>query len=132
MTKQMIRNMALALYSKKRIIEYFATIRDEYKYVIILRPDQCIYTPLNTNCFKILKYNNIIIPNQHNYKGLNDRMCICKPNVAIMYGRAFKYLLKYSTRFQIVSEVFWKYYLIFGCRLIIISSSLKSHLVRMN
>ena len=132
MTKQMIRNMALALYSKKRIIEYFATMRHEYKYVIILRPDQCIDSQLNTNCFKLLKHNNIVIPNQHNYNGLNDRMCICKPNVAIMYGRAFKHLLKYSRRFQIVSEVFWKYFLIIGCRLIIIYSSLKSHLVRIN
>lgn len=39
MTKYLIRNMVLALYSKKKITLLFDKYIDEYDYAIIIRPD---------------------------------------------------------------------------------------------
>lgn len=129
MCAYLIRNMVLALHSKKQVTELFMKYKNNYNYVIFARPDQFLDTPFNPISFKLLKTNTIIIPKQHSYFGVNDRFCVAKPNEACIYGLAFHSLLPYSKNYSIVSEVFMKHYLEFS-KLNIIYSSLQAHLVR--
>jgi len=129
MTKYLIRNMVLALYSKKKVVQLFSKYSSEYDYVIITRPDQMLDTKINVNAFQMLNNNNIIIPYEHAYEGINDRFCIAKPNNVIKYGMSFNYLKFYSKIKSIVSEIYMKDYLK-SLGLIIIFSPLKTHLLR--
>lgn len=129
MKRYLVRNMVLALHSKKMVTKLFKEHKNEYDYVIITRPDQMLNTKLNTNAFSILNDKNIIIPYEHSYHGYNDRFCIAKPNVAIKYGTAFYVLKLYSQIGTVVSEVFMKDYLK-SLGLKIIFSPIKTQLVR--
>jgi hypothetical protein len=129
MKMYLVRNMVLALYSKMKVIELFSKYISDYDYVIITRPDQQFHTKLNTNIFNLLNSNNIVIPLQHSYHGINDRFCIATPINAIKYGNMFKHLKKYSEKKPIISEVFVKDYLDF-IGLKVIFSPIKSNLVR--
>ena len=129
MKRYLVRNMVLALHSKKMVTQLFKEHKNEYDYVIITRPDQMLNTKLNTNAFSILNDKNIIIPYEHSYHGYNDRFCIAKPNVAIKYGTAFYVLKLYSQIGAVVSEVFMKDYLK-SLGLKIIFSPIKTQLIR--
>jgi hypothetical protein len=125
----LVRNMVLALYSKKMVVKLFEKYKNEYDYVIITRPDQVFHSKINIAAFTLLNNRNIIIPHEHSYHGLNDRFCIAKPSVAIKYGLAFNLLKFYSKNKSIISEVYMKDYLD-SLGLNIIFSPLKTHLVR--
>ena len=129
MKRYLVRNMILALHSKKMVTQLFKEHKNEYDYVIITRPDQMLNAKVNTNAFSLLNDRNIIIPYEHSYHGYNDRFCIAKPNVAIKYGSAFYVLKLYSQIGTIVSEVFMKDYLT-SLGLKIIFSPIKSQLIR--
>jgi len=124
-----VRNMVLALHSKKKVVELFSKYKSEYDYVIITRPDQIYNTKLNINSFNLIKENNIIVPFEHSYEGINDRFYIANPKNAIIYGLAFNNLKIYSKIKSIVSEVYLKDYLNLN-KLSIIFGSLKAELVR--
>lgn len=129
MYRYLVRNMVLALYSKRRVVNLFAKYKNEYDYVIITRPDQRLHSNLNPQIFNKLNNFNIVIPHEHSYHGLNDRFCIAKPINAIRYGRSFNYLYFYSKLKPIVSEVYMKAYLkALGLR--IIFSPIKATLQR--
>lgn len=129
MKAYLVRNMVLALHSKKKVIELFSKYKSEYDYVIITRPDQIYHTRINTHAFKLLNESNIIIPKEHSYHGYNDRFCIALPNIAIIYGLAFNSLKRYSELKSIVSEVYMKDYLTYN-NIVIIFSNLKAQLLR--
>ena len=95
--------MVLALHSKKKVVELFSKYKSEYDYVIITRPDQKYNTKLNINSLKLINENNIIIPFEHSYEGINDRFCIANPKNAITYGLAFNSLKNYSELKSIVT-----------------------------
>lgn len=129
MKRYLVRNMILALHSKKMVTQLFKEHKNEYDYVIITRPDQMLNAKLNTNAFSLLNDRNIIIPYEHSYHGYNDRFCIAKPDVAIKYGTAFYVLKLYSQISTVVSEVFMKDYLK-SLGLKIIFSPIKTQLIR--
>lgn len=129
MQRYLLRNMILALHSKKMIITLFEQYKNDYDYVIITRPDQILHTKINTDIFSRLTNKSIIIPFEHSYYGYNDRFCIAKPVVAIKYGYALNMLKFYSKLGSVVSEVFMKDYLT-SLGLKIIFSPIKSQLVR--
>lgn len=106
MTRFLIRNLALGLYSKKRITDYLVSTGIQYDYVIIMRPDYTILRPLCMNWFSELGPDSIIIPERDWFHGCNDRMCIAKPSVAFYYGTLFTELLDYSRSTSIISERF--------------------------
>ena len=109
LTRFLIRNMVLALYSKKRITEILEKHVHEYDYVIITRPDLKYTTPIPfTDIVSPLTDCNIIIPSQEWWLGCNDKMCICKPNIGVFVGKLYDNLLFYSTKKSIVSELFFK------------------------
>jgi hypothetical protein len=129
MKAYLVRNMVLALHSKKKVLELFLKYKSEYDYVIITRPDQIYHTKLNVNSFKLLNNKNIIIPIEHSYHGYNDRFCIAFPDIALIYGLAFNSLKRYSEVKSIVSEVYMKDYLN-NNNISIIFSNLKASLIR--
>ncbi len=107
MTKYLIKNMCLALYSKKQITLLFDKHINLYDYAIIIRPDMELHTKININDFNELNDNNIIIPRKDWFHGCNDRICIGKPNVISYCGKLFDELKIYSETTSIISEKFF-------------------------
>ena len=109
LTRFLIRNMVLALYSKKRITEILEEHIEEYDYVIITRPDLKFTDPIPfTSIISQLTEHNIAIPSQEWWAGCNDKVCICKPNIGLYVGKLSDHLLEYSTHKSIVSERYFK------------------------
>ena len=104
MTKYLIKNMCLALYSKKQITLLFDKHIHDYDYAIIIRPDTLLHTKININYFNELNDNNIIVPEKDWFYGCNDRICIGKPNVISYCGKLFDELKIYSETKSIISE----------------------------
>ena len=104
MTKYLIRNMCLALYSKKQITKLFEKNKDEYDYAIIIRPDMMLKTKLDIKWFDELRDDTIVIPECDSYSGCNDRLCIGKVNTILYYGTLFDSLKEYSEQTSITSE----------------------------
>ena len=107
MTKYLIKNMCLALYSKKQITLLFDKNIDDYDYAIIIRPDTLLHKKLDINYFNELNENNIIVPKKDWFQGCNDRICIGKPNVISYCGKLFDDLKIYSETTSIISEKFF-------------------------
>jgi hypothetical protein len=107
MTKYLIKNMCLALYSKKQITLLFDKHINDYDYAIIIRPDTKLNTKININDFNELNEDNIIIPIKDWFDGCNDRICIGKPNVISYCGKLFDELKIYSETTSIISEKFF-------------------------
>jgi len=107
LTRYLIRNMCLALYSKKQITLLFDEHKDEYDYAIIIRPDALLQSRINVGEFINLHDGNIIMPEIHWYHGCNDRLCIGTPNIISYCGKLFDHLQPYSEQKSIVSEIFF-------------------------
>jgi hypothetical protein len=106
MTRYLIKNLCLALYSKKQITLLFEQYKQEYDYAIIMRPDTLMQNRFDVNWLNELNNNNIIIPEMEWYGGCNDRICIGKPDIVLYYGKLFDELKDYSCRKSIISELF--------------------------
>ena len=104
MTKYLIKNLCLALYSKKQITLLFEQHKEEYDYAIICRPDMQFNKTIDIDYFKELNDSNIIIPDDQWWTGCNDRFCIGTPNVVLQYGKLFDELKTYSENKSIISE----------------------------
>jgi hypothetical protein len=107
MTRHLIKNMCLALYSKKEITSFYENYKDDYDYAIIIRPDLFIESPIDINYFNELTDNNIILPEKDWWHGCNDRICIGKPNTILYCGKLFDDLKSYSEQKSIISEVYF-------------------------
>jgi len=107
LTKYLIKNMCLALYSKKQITLLFDKHINDYDYAIIIRPDTKLHTKICINDFTELNDNNIIVPKKDNFRGCNDRICIGKPNVISYCGKLFDELKIYSETTNIISEKYF-------------------------
>ena len=108
LTKYLIKNLCLALYSKKKITNIFENYKDDYDYGIIIRPDILIIDEIDINYFNELNDNNIIIPEKDWWSGCNDRFCIGKPETIIYCGKLFDDLKKYSENKSIISELYFQ------------------------
>jgi hypothetical protein len=104
MTKYLIKNMCLALYSKKQVTLLFEKYKNDYDYAIIVRPDIYFNNKINVNYFNELNDNNIIIPEIDWFAGCNDRFCIAKPNIILYCGKLFDGLKEYSEKTSVISE----------------------------
>jgi hypothetical protein len=104
MTKYLIRNLCLALYSKKQITKLFETVKGIYDYAIFARPELYLETPIDVNWLQELNDSKILVPEADNFTGTNDRFCIGTPAVILYVGTLFDSLLEYSRRTNITSE----------------------------
>jgi hypothetical protein len=107
LTRYLIKNMCLALYSKKQITLLFDKNINDYDYAIIIRPDTELRDKIDINYFNELNDNNIIIPEKEWFYGCNDRICIGRPNIISYCGKLFDELKIYSERKSIISERFF-------------------------
>lgn len=104
LTKYLIKNLCLALYSKKKITTLFEKYKDDYDYAIIIRPDLLLKSKIDIEFFNELTNSNIIIPEAESYSGCNDRFCIGKVDIVLYYGKLFDDLKTYSQKTSIISE----------------------------
>ena len=122
-------NYLLAMYSRKKITELLISkqlqepLTHTYDFVIFARSDVIYEKPLPIPAlFSLLTQTQqpppnpapeyCLIPNFQHFRGLNDRMLICKPQLACKYGLAFDLLLDLSKTHQLHSESINKYLLI--------------------
>jgi hypothetical protein len=106
--KYLIKNMCLALYSKKKITKLFEKYKNEYNYAIIIRPDLFLKNQINFDCLDKLDNKNIFIPESEWFWGVNDKLCIASVDVIIYYGTLFDDLKEYSKIKSINSENYLK------------------------
>ena len=111
----------LAMYSRSLITTLLETniatdpVKYNYDYVIFMRSDVIFEKPVNFKAMfnYILAPDHCLIPNfQHWLNGLNDRMFIGRPALAIKYGKSFSQLLEISTHRKLHSEQINKHLLI--------------------
>ena len=107
-TKYLIRNMCLALYSKKQITLVLDQHMNEYDYAMIIRPDTEMHSRFNVNIFNDLPDNGVIIPVKEWFWGCNDRLCIARPHIISYCGKLFDGLKEYSENKSIISEVYFQ------------------------
>ena len=107
LTKYLIKNMCLALYSKKQITLLFDKYIYDYDYAIIVRPDMELQTKIDISYYNELNNTNIIIPKKHWFSGCNDRLCIGKPSIISYCGKLYDALQIYSEEKSIISERFF-------------------------
>lgn len=88
-------NLVLALYSKKRVTELFEPYKDNYDYVIFMRPDAEFTTYIYPDFFDFINDSNILVPDFDWHRGCNDRFCITNPKNALIYGKLFNHLIEF-------------------------------------
>lgn len=108
MTKYLIRNMCLALYSKKRITNVLNEHKDRYDYAMVVRPDSLFKEKINMQYFNELTSTNIIIPMDNTFSGVNDRFCVGTTDIVLYCGSLFDELKEYSQKKSITSERYLK------------------------
>lgn len=107
-----LQNVLRYLNSQKRVFELVnKDTENEFDIVILLRPDvhyiDVISQEIMDKCAK-LHSNEILIPNFHHFKGLNDRMAIGGLNVISLYANRLDKALDYSKEKWLHSESFLK------------------------
>ncbi len=107
---QLILNHLCALESQKRVTEMVLENGQMYDFIIYVRPDVCINTPLDIQSVLDLKEGEIIIPNFAHYEGYNDRFAIVALQTAPIYGKRIDSIAEFrATQGRIVSEKYVKY-----------------------
>lgn len=104
-------NMLRALYSLNRVTELFKKYKDNYDYVLFLRPDVKYVDKLNIEIFNDIDNEFNIIPHFQASGGYNDRMFAGIPKNAIIYGEKIKELYDYSINNQVHAETYNMWYL---------------------
>ena len=116
-------NYLLAMYSRKKVTELLISkqlqepLMHTYDFVIFARSDVIYEKPLPIPAlFSLLTQTPTqqqpipapteycLIPNFQHFRGLNDRMLICKSQLACKYGLAFDLLLNLSKTHLLHSE----------------------------
>jgi len=80
------KNYILAMKSQKKVTEMFLEKKEDFDYVIYLRPDVNFLDKFNVNWFDLCKDNCIITPKFDKYGGINDRFAIMKKDLVKIYG----------------------------------------------
>ena len=111
---ELIRNHLCALESQKRCFEMVEDSKEEFDYVMVIRPDSLFCTPLNPHVFKQLDSspNVLVIPSFDWGEGYNDRFAMLNYN-----SNTCKYLKRIEEIYdwrknhtnRIVSEKYVKY-----------------------
>jgi len=98
-------NHVRALWSLYQVSLLWENSHTPFNYVMYCRPDVLFLTPLEKSFFDEVDEKSIILPDFHEYP-INDRFCIAKPKVAVIYGKRFLKALEYSKTKSLHSETF--------------------------
>ena len=115
-----IKNLILGMYSLKKVTKYMLTnhLKEKYEYVLYMRPDVNFEEIIPLDIFMLLDDKTIILPEFHSWyykngrhylgEGTNDRLAICNPMTAIIYGLRFDGMFEYSKKNSLHSETYLK------------------------
>jgi len=99
-----VDNFICAMYSKQQLIKMISASKQQFDYVIFLRPDVKYKNPINTALFNHVRDHTICIPNFALYYQFNDRFAITNMTTYKLYGSIFADLLEYSKQYSLHSE----------------------------
>lgn len=107
----LIRNHLCALESQKRCVELCFTENKQYDFVLFLRPDAYIETPLPiVEMIMNMTFNTIIVPSFEGYEGYNDRFAMLPYSNVLWYSHRINMIEEFrKTNGRIVSEKYVKY-----------------------
>lgn len=105
---QLIMNHLCALESQKRVYNMVVDSKNNYDFIMFIRPDVLIENNFDIKC---LKTNfDIIIPNSDHNEGYNDRFAILHFNNSIKYSTRIDEIIEFRRNHgRIVSEKYVKY-----------------------
>lgn len=103
---QSVDNFILAQYSKTCVTNLIKGSKNNYDYIIYLRPDVEYITPFDMSYLKKVTDHSICIPDFHRYgpQSFNDRFCIANSKTYVQYGDTFPYMLEISKKEPLHSE----------------------------
>lgn len=113
----------LSMFSKYKVTKFIeAHNKNNYDYIIFLRPDVKYLNKFDTKFFNLVNDNTICIPNFQTFAGFNDRFCITTYKNGLLYGKLYNNLLEYSKKHPLHSETFMGYYMkkIYGLKILFI------------
>lgn len=99
-----VNNFICAMYSKARCTQLIENSKEDFDYIIYLRPDVLYLNDFNIRFFKKVNDNTICIPNFALYSNFNDRFCIANMKTYKLYGYIFSQLFEYSKHYPLHSE----------------------------
>ena len=110
----LILNHLCSLESQKRgiqMVEKSVSNGNSYKFVMFLRPDVRIKTPLPIQSI-LSNIDKVSVPDENHYEGYNDRFAIMSYENSKIYGKRIDGIKQYrKTKGRIVSEKYIKYVL---------------------
>lgn len=113
---QLLRNHLCALESQKRCMNLCISANIAYDYVLFLRPDAIIESPLPVH--KIFEQITVLgipdhfiyLPADNHYEGLNDRFAMMRFENALWYSHRINHIRKFrKEQGRIVAEKYVKY-----------------------
>ena len=115
-----VKNLLLGMYSLKKVTKNMLSnhLKEKYEYVLYIRPDVNFEETIPLDIFLLADDKTIILPEFHSWyykngrhslgNGINDRMAICNPITALIYGLRFDEMLEYSKDNSLHSETYLK------------------------
>lgn len=107
-----VNNFICAMFSKSRCTKLIEDCKENFDYIIFLRPDVKYLNDFNSDFLKYVNNNTICVPNFANNHGnckFNDRFCISNMKTYKIYGNVFPKMYEYSKNHQLHSETFHCY-----------------------
>jgi hypothetical protein len=105
---QLIKNHLCALESQKRVYNMVIESKNNYDFIIYIRPDVKIINMFDVNWLK--NDFDILIPDYDNHEGLNDRFAIMPLNKAFKYSTRIDEIIEFRKNHgRIVSEKYVKF-----------------------
>jgi hypothetical protein len=112
-----VDNFICAMYSKKRLGQMIEKSGKQFDAYLFVRPDVLFLTEFLPAYLNLIPENIVCIPNFQLFPKFNDRMLLCSHENVFKYTNLFDYLLEYSKRWELHSEI-CQYYLLTGrCKL---------------
>lgn len=109
----LIRNHLCALESQKRCVNLVLGANKHYDYVLFLRPDALVETPLPIHgILGALTQgpNSIVLPSNNHYEGMNDRFAVVSMYSVLWYSHRINGIAEFRKHHgRIVSEKYVKH-----------------------
>ena len=108
----LLRNHLCALESQKRCMNLCISANVAYDYVLFLRPDALIQSPLLVHniFYGQMAHNSIVLPTNNHYEGLNDRFAVVRFEHAMWYSHRINRIREFRQKHgRIVAEKYVKH-----------------------
>jgi len=100
------KNHLRALWSLFNVTKLWKNSGTEYDAILYIRPDVKLLHSFQVKWLYGLESNQITCPNFQLIDGWNDRLALCKPKEASIYGERYLQAFNYSKNYQLHSEQF--------------------------